>query len=150
MQSLLSTWLLTIFLHTNVRLAWRMQQTWFCLTFPSRTNWATIPAVKHGKANQFSRMLRIMQSKKSCSRHNILQRTTHAAAFVIWAISACSFWELVLALLFARCCLPQACRVRSVQLTVDLMACAITSGLPESRVICALVWQGVRALGQLF
>lgn len=49
---------------TNVLLARRMQQAWFCLTIPSWTNWAKIPAVKHGKANQFSSALRIMQSEK--------------------------------------------------------------------------------------
>lgn len=49
------------FLHTNVRLAWRMLQTWFCVTFPNQTNWAKIPAVKHGKANHLSRMLCLEQ-----------------------------------------------------------------------------------------
>lgn len=81
------------FAHTNVHLARRMRRTWFCLTFPSQTNWAKIPAVNDGKANQFSRMQRIMQSKKSCcSEHNILQRTTH-----LLLVSSSSFRKPVLA-----------------------------------------------------
>lgn len=125
------------FAHTNVHLARRMRRTWFCLTFPSQTNWAKIPAVNDGKANQFSRMQRIMQSKKSCcSEHNILQRTAHLLLVSSSPFSSC----LSLFFFFLTCCcLPLACCEGSVQGTVDFVAWSITSGLPESSVIFTFV-----------
>lgn len=61
MQSLLGTWLPTIFGAQMSTWHGGTPQTRFCLTLPRQTNWARIPAVKNGKANQFSRMLGIMQ-----------------------------------------------------------------------------------------
>lgn len=88
MQSLLGTWLPTIFGAQMSTWHGGTPQTRFCLTLPSQTNWARIPAVKNGKANQFSRMLGIMQSKKCCRcEHNALQRTTHLLLFVFWVFS---------------------------------------------------------------
>lgn len=61
MQSLLGTWLPTIFGAQMSTWHGGTPQTRFCLTLPRQTNWARIPAVKNGKANQFSRILGIMQ-----------------------------------------------------------------------------------------
>lgn len=93
MQSLLGTWLPTIFGAQMSTWHGGTPQTRFCLTLPSQTNWARIPAVKNGKANQFSRMLGIMQSKKCCRcEHNALQRTTHLLLFV-FGVFFSFFWE---------------------------------------------------------
>lgn len=42
-----------------------MQQTSFCFTLPSRTDWARILALRNGKANQFSRVLVGLCSQRS-------------------------------------------------------------------------------------
>lgn len=149
-----ATWLPTIFGAQMSTWHGGTPQTRFCLTLPSQTNWARIPAVKNGKANQFSRMLGIMQSKKCCRcEHNALQRTTHLLLFVfcvfvfLWVffgrvirdISSRLFRKPFFSLVIYTSLLSTAPVEREVsRVTLDLVACAVTPGLPNSAVVFRL------------
>lgn len=152
MQSLLSTWPLTIF-YTQMSV-WHEE----CSRHDSAEHFQAGQIGLRYQLLSMGRLISLAECRGLCSQRRVVvlntiycrgQRICCCFRYLSYFLSFVR-GELILALLFARRCLPRACCEGSVQLTVDLVACAITSGFPESRVICAPVWQGVRASGQQF